>query len=222
MGIRASREEVLRRVWLFTELPESDIARLAAGGRHAVWSRGDTWPAHTQEGVTLLISGSARVVRETWSGQAVTVAELSPGDMFGLSKLLLGSQRASQVQVTSAQALSTTWTRKTIAELLELRPELYCRLTTQYALWLEHARDTIEHMGTLDVLNRVARVLGEKGRESPQGLVGDTQDEIAAIVGASRESVNRAIQNLLRSGKVRRPASGRGLLVPDAGALLGD
>jgi CRP/FNR family transcriptional regulator, cyclic AMP receptor protein len=173
-------------------------------------------------GLFLVTSGAVRLSAVTVTGREVVVGLLCRGDLFGEAALL---GHPSQVR---AQAVGpTTVLAMPIASLrlvLESHPATAEQLLRLIASRLHRTSAALEDALTADVPGRVAgrlRELAERhGVPGPAGIrlrVPLTQDELARMVGASRESVNRTVGALSARG-VLRSGSGR-MTIADPDAL---
>lgn len=172
----------------------------------------------------LVSAGAVRLSSVTASGREIVVGLLCQGDLFGESALLgdpsLVDARA--VGPTTLLALPIPSLRAT----LERNPATAEQLLRLIAARLHRTSAALEDAMTADLPTRVAgrlhQLAHDHGVAGPHGVrlrVPLTQDELARMVGASRESVNRTLGALAARGVVR---SGGGRFVitdPDA---LGD
>jgi len=149
----------------------------------------------------------------TPTGQRCVIDLLGPGDPFNEGAIAMA---ASDAEGLEARAVGSC------AVLAIPRPSLEARLRDPLAAWLAasmasrlaEAQRALARSLSLGARERTLELLrtlaGRWGRPSPDGLVVDvplTQDDMAAMLGLARESVNRALRALHRTGAVRR--SGR-------------
>jgi CRP-like cAMP-binding protein len=210
-------------LWLFDGLPAIELIELARVSIRQECTRLDILE-HQAHGTGLvygLYRGDARVVRSPRRGVDVTVAEMHAGDVWGMSFLAKDVPRVrSRIEVISSHAVVYAFPDDMIRRVFDRHPQLSYRLIEYLFACLEAARDRIEQLATLPVEQQLAQILAEKALRHPNCLVTDTQPELARMIGASRETVNRAIKRLMATGLVVKGQSGRGLVVPDPGALL--
>lgn len=182
-------------------------------------------PSHlflVEEGVVALTAWEA-------SGRRAVLALLGPGDAFGEAALFPEDGSASgQAVCPEARALVEAKVLAVPPEPLRSAVEAHARLSAWLAATLaRRARRAEERLAWtlgLTVAERVRAVLedlaGAYGRPTREGRfieVPLTQDFLAALVGATRESVNRAVRALARAGALRR-VSGHRYLLPSGGA----
>lgn len=169
----------------------------------------------------LVTSGAVRLSAVTVSGREVVVALLCHGDLFGEAALLgdPSQVRAQAVGPTSVLALPVA----SLTSLLECQPATAEQLLRLIASRLHRTSAALEDALTADVPGRVVgrlrELVADHGEPGPTGIrlrVPLTQDELARMVGASRESVNRTVGVLSARG-VLRSRSGRVTIAdPDA------
>ena len=170
----------------------------------------------------LVTSGAVRLSAVTVTGREVVVGLLCPGDLFGEAALLSepSQVRAQAVGPTTVLAMPIA----SLRSLFESHPATAEQLLRLIASRLHRTSAALEDALTADVPGRVAgrlRELAERhGVPGPAGIrlrVPLTQDELARMVGASRESVNRTVGALSARG-VLRSGSGR-MTIADPDAL---
>jgi CRP/FNR family transcriptional regulator, cyclic AMP receptor protein len=170
----------------------------------------------------LVTSGAVRLSAVTVSGREIVVGLLCPGDLFGEAALLggLSQVRAQAVGPTTVLAMPID----SLRSMLECHPATAEQLLRLIASRLHRTSAALEDALTADVPGRVAGRLRElaehHGERGPAGIrlrVPLTQEELARMVGASRESVNRTVGALSARG-VLRSRSGR-VTIADPNAL---
>ena len=95
--------------------------------------------------------------------------------------------------------------------MLAAHPGIVLAVTKQVGSRLKRIESRVEHLVFRPVPSRVAGILLELaedfGRQEPHGLVIDlaiSQEELATLVGASRQTVNVSLRELERDGVIRR------------------
>jgi CRP-like cAMP-binding protein len=169
----------------------------------------------------LVTSGAVRLSSVTASGREIVVGLLCRGDLFGESALLGDPSlvRAQAVGPTTVLALPIASMRA----MLERTPATAEELLRLIAARLHRTSAALEDAMAADlpsrVVGRLRELADDHGVPGPHGVrlrIPLTQDELARMVGASRESVNRTVGALAARGVVR---SGGGRFVitdPDA------
>jgi CRP-like cAMP-binding protein len=169
----------------------------------------------------LVTAGAVRLSSVTASGREIVVGLLCRGDLFGESALLGDPSlvRAQAVGPTTVLALPIASMRA----MLERTPATAEELLRLIAARLHRTSAALEDAMAADlptrVVGRLRELADDHGVPGPHGVrlrIPLTQDELARMVGASRESVNRTVGALAARGVVR---SGGGRFVitdPDA------
>lgn len=198
--------ELIRRVPLFSELDTDELAKLARIAVIRKYPRNSTifHEGDYADALYLLRSGRVKIQLTDISGKEVIVSVLESGESFGEMALIDSHERCAQV-VTMSTCELIQISSSEFKRLLSDSPDLSLVLLRQMANRLRQANRNIGTLASLDVLGRVARLLLEYAiDEEGQLIVKDlpTQREIASMVGASREMVNRVFKHLTSRGYV--------------------
>ncbi len=206
--------ELLRSVPLFADLEEAELERFSrvavarsfpAGTR--VFHEGD----HS-DACYIVREGSFRVTREHSDGRAITLATLSPGDIFGELAMLDGEVRSASVEALDDGELLALPAGE-VRALLARHPEITVKLIVAITRRLRETNERVARQSFQTVPSRVAGVLSQLIAEEAipaerRGItVRMTQADLAQLAGTSRESVSRFLATLERAGVV---AVGRG------------
>ncbi len=193
---------------MFASLDEAqleEVARLASirhfgRGRHVFRER------DRGDALYVVQDGRVKVMFSSENGREVIVSILGEGEYFGEMALLDSEARcASVVAMTPCTLLVIA--RSDFSQLLASSPELSRAMLRELTHRLRFANRTIGNLATLDVFGRVARFLLDSAKEQDGERVVTnlpTQSDIAAVVGASREMVNRALKELSSQGYIRQ------------------
>ncbi len=203
--------KILKRVPLFAGLPDDALAALAArlrrrslpGGTPVVY-KGDPSGA-----LYLIESGRVKVHQATASGGEVILNLLGPGDFFGEMSLLDGQPRSADISTLEPSALLLL-EGDALRDLLTSQPAVAWTLLQILSRRVRDANTQAEMMMTRDVPGRVAacllRLAETQGTPLSSGSirveVGLTQSDIAALIGATRERVSRALSAFRESGAI--------------------
>jgi CRP/FNR family transcriptional regulator, cyclic AMP receptor protein len=192
--------EILNRITLFRGLSPED---LSAFGRllHRQRFLADSTIMTVQqvgEVVYVILDGTVKIQVGHEHGSDVLISILGPGDIVGEMSVLDNTRRCASVvtlEVSTLLWIDRAAFRRCLGTMPVLTHNLACILAARLRLANEHIRA----LATCEVEGRVARQLlafaGRYGRETPDGGVHIPirlkQGDIASIVGASRESVNK-------------------------------
>ncbi len=216
--------ELLRRASLFAGLDDAALASLAGHLRRRAFRR-DTMIFHKdQAGDALYIveSGRVRLFVPAEGGEELTVDIAGPGEVFGELALLDGRPRSASAEAVE-DAVAYTIDRETFKQALATTPGLAAALIELLSARLRHVTAYAESLAFMDVHSRVARALLELADR--YGVSGDgieidldlTQAELATMVGATRERVNRALAVFRSQGLVE--LRGRKIVLRDPARL---
>ena len=200
--------EGIDRIPLFADLSPEKKAALESCVRRRVFKRGEVVVHKGDPGGSLFIiaEGQVRVVLPSDSGEEALLAVFDEGDFFGELSLIDGQPRSATV-VTSAPTEMLVLHRDDFLNFLRTSPEVGIDMLRVLARRLRETDEFVEDAVFLDVAGRLAKKLLELankyGREIAAGTAIDmrlTQQELATMVGATRESVNKHLRSYRSRG----------------------
>jgi CRP-like cAMP-binding protein len=204
-------DEVLRSAPLFRELDDEAASALRASMAEVRLARGDVLfrEGDTGDRVYVVIDGKVKLGRTSSDGRENLLAILGPGQMFGeLSLFDPGPRSATVTAVTDTVLLSLA--NEDMLTWLTGRPEVARGLLLQLGQRLRRSNDTLADLVFSDVPGRVAKALldlstrfGVPSEEGVRVVHDLTQEELAQLVGASRETVNKALADFAGRGWLR-------------------
>ena len=206
----------LKRVPLFSGLTDSQIERLAAGSVRRSFPKGRTIVAEGEPSQSLyvLLSGRAKVQRSDTEGKEVILAVLGPGECFGEMSLIDDAPRsASVITIESCDFMSIN--KESFKSMLVSSPEISMRIMKGLVKRLRDADKKIETLALLDVYGRMARVLLDFSEMVGNDRVVRSKlprQEIAKMIGASREMVSRVMKGLEVEGYIVTMPEGKLML----------
>ena len=209
----------LKSVPLFSTLSEAELSLMLASTQHRNYAtRAMILRAgEAADGLYVVLSGRVRLRLADGNGHEIIVAEVGPGELFGDIGLTDGATRLGDVPALQACEILFV-PRKNVLECLAQDPAATFSLLSSVIDRLGEAYRKIGTLALVDVYGRVARVLLEAGSEvRGEWLVQPGSEQIAAMVGASREMVSRVVKSMINQGLVRRHK--RKLIVLDRAAL---
>jgi CRP/FNR family cyclic AMP-dependent transcriptional regulator len=213
----------LKRIPLLSGLTEQQIDLLSAGSARRNFPRGRTIVSEGEPSQSLyvLLSGRAKVQRSDAEGKEVILAVLGSGDWFGEMSMIDDAPRsASVVTLEACEFMSID--KLGFRALLAQSTEVCMAVMKQLVVRLREADRKIETLALLDVYGRVARVLLDFSEEvNGERIVRNRlpRQEIAKMIGASREMVSRVMKGLETEGFVVPLPEGRMLLREKLGAF---
>ena len=197
---------VLKAVPLFASVPEEQLRMLTVVVARKSVSRSTTVMAggDATDSLYIVLSGRLKVMMSDSEGKEVILAILGPGEFFGEMGLIDDSPRsASVVAMESCELLSVTKRdfKKCLAENFEMSMAVMRGLVRR----LREADRKIGSLALLDVYGRVARLLLDMS-ETVNGEKVVTKrlpkQDIAKMIGASREMVSRVMKDLQMGGYI--------------------
>ncbi len=156
------------------------------------------------DGLYFMLSGTAAILLEDGDGRSVLVRTLGANEFCGEMGLIDGGPRSASVQARSACEVIYV-PKKHLFECLERNFNVAMFMFRAVVERLREANRRIEGLALQDVYGRVGRVLLECSREvNGDRPVEPGSEQIAAMVGASREMVSRVLAKMIDTGLVRR------------------
>ena len=208
-------DDLVRRAPLFAALDDNGAAALRATMVQSTVARGEVIFAEGEPGDRLFVvlEGKVKLGQTSSDGREQVMAVLGPSEMFGeLSLFDPGDRTSTATAVTDSVLLGLG--QRDLRPWLTGRPEVAEALLQALAKRLRRTNEAMADLVFSDVPGRVAKALlelSEKfGEEQPDGsrLVSHdlTQEELAQLVGASRETVNKSLADFAQRGWLRLEA----------------
>jgi CRP-like cAMP-binding protein len=169
----------------------------------------------------IILSGKVKIGRRSPDGRENLLAVFGPSDMFGeLSIFDPGPRTSTVTTVTEVSAVSMD--RAALREWITKRPEIAEQLLRVIARRLRRTNNMLADLIFTDVPGRVAKALLQLAHDFGTQEAGMlrvthdlTQEEIAQLVGASRETVNKALADFVARGWIHLSARSVVLLDTD-------
>lgn len=200
---------ILKRNYLFQDLPEPALERLAdlasrrtAGKGGVIFSQGD--PGDALYGVA---SGRVRISATGSAGQEVFLSIMEPGDTFGEIAVMDDLPRTAGATALEDTTLITI-KRGDFLELVETEPKLAIHLLRLLCARLRWTSELVEESAFLSPPARLAKRLlvltGLHGRPSGRNAreLSISQAELARFLGYSRQVVNHYLREWQQAGWV--------------------
>jgi CRP-like cAMP-binding protein len=206
--------DVLRRSPLFAGLDDQASHDLLAVMTPMRLERGDILFHEGEAGERLYVitEGKVKLGRTSSDGRENLLAILGPGEMFGeLSLFDPGPRTATATAVAETQLVGLT--NEAMHTYLARNPRVALTLLAALARRLRRTNESLADLVFTDVPGRVAKALlelsGRFGRPVEEGILVAhdlTQEELAQLVGTSRETVNKALADFASRGWIRLEA----------------
>jgi CRP/FNR family transcriptional regulator, cyclic AMP receptor protein len=207
-GSASAQRQLLRRSPLFARLADGDLDAILARATVARHAEGDQIFAKGDPGNSMMAVLKGRIMISTPSpdGRQVVLTVMHDGDVFGEIALLDGKERTADATAMSDCELLVV-PRRSFLSMLERRPELGIDLLVVLCERLRRTNEQVEDLAFLDLEARIAKVLIRLAEENAAAgsrgkpvAVHISQRALGELVGGSRESVNKHLQDWKRSG----------------------
>ena len=214
-GVTSGRAEpeVLARVGLFADLSADELVGLAALMRprpyakdEVIYLRGDTGTAFY-----VIASGRVKITLTSPDGKELILRRLGPGDFHGELALLDDEPRSADAVASEASVLLILQ-RDAFRQFLADHTAVATKLLATVSGYLRRNAELIQDATFLDVPARLARILlelagnasDEDGLPPPGAVIPDRmkQAELASLVGATRESINKWLGSFEKQGLI--------------------
>jgi len=206
------------------QLPPSDQAQLARRMQQRTFRRGDVVVRQGEPGSSLhlVMAGHFKVVVAAASGDELLLTIIGPGQLFGEIALLDGGPRSATVVALEA-GRTASLSRADFLDLLRRSPRLLDAVLRGVARLVRREADELTNLVGLDASRRLAKRLlqlaDSHGRPTAGGIelgLTVTQEELGAMIGATRVSVNQLLGAFQDQGILRRCGRRIVLLRPEA------
>jgi CRP-like cAMP-binding protein len=204
-------DDVLRQAPLFSGLDDEVASALESSMSSSSLRRGEILFSEGDDGNQLYVvtEGKIKLGRTSPDGRENLLAILGPGQMFGeLSFFDPGPRSATATAVTDVELKSLG--HEALSPVLNAHPDVAHALLNQLAGRLRRTNEVVGDLVFSDVPGRVAKALldlaSRFGRRADDGIHVNhdlTQEELAQLVGASRETVNKALADFASRGWLR-------------------
>jgi len=202
---------VLKAVPLFASFPEDQLRMLTTMVTRRSASRSTTIMAggDATDSLYIVLSGRLKVMMSDSDGKEVILSILGPGEFFGEMGLIDDEPRsASVVTIEPCELLSIS--KRDFKKCLVDNSEMSMAVMRGLVRRLREADRKIGSLALLDVYGRVARLLLDMA-ENVNGEKVVTKrlpkQDIAKMIGASREMVSRVMKDLQTGGYIEMRGS---------------
>jgi CRP/FNR family transcriptional regulator, cyclic AMP receptor protein len=186
---------------LFAGLTEDELGVVAQAASQRDLRRGDVLFAEGDESEHLFLVESGRIAmsQRSQDGRESVIALMERGDLFGEMPLFDGLGRSTEARALEpSQVVAVPY--ESVQGIYEERPALLWSVVALLSQRLRATDSALADSVFLDVTGRTAKRILELAGDQDEFLLPVTQEELAGMVGASRERVNKAIASFLRLG----------------------
>ena len=195
--------DFLTTVPLFKSLGAAELQRFGEALREKSYPKGSVILFEDDPGDALFIvrEGRVKVVLVAEDGREVILGLLSVGEYFGELSLIDDQPRSAHV-IAMEDSILLVLRREDFRKRVEASPSVAWTLLAELSRRLRRADGQIGSLVLLDVPGRIARMLLDTADEGGGPLIEKalTHQTIAHIIGASRETVSRAMREFQDAG----------------------
>ena len=191
----------LKQVPLFADLADEDLRELIAVAKRRIFRNGEVIFHREDHGQVLYVikEGKVKISLISPEGQEISLVVFGKGECFGEFAILDGLPRSADA-VALERVECYTLQRSDFHKAIMKNPKIAILVLEAMSKRLRNTNNMVEDLIFLDVYGRVAKKLLEladtHGVKTEEGVIIDvrlTQQELASMVGASRESVNKVL-----------------------------
>lgn len=206
----SAHSEALKSVDLFNNVSEDELNRLSSIMSEQTARKDSVVVARDEVGNSMfvILSGRMKVVIQGDNGREVILTILKAGEFFGEMALLDDLPRSASV-VAAEDCKLLVLRREQFTEHIAKSPTTALNVMSELSLRLRRADEIISNLALLDVYSRVAHIMIDlakrDGQEVDEGILireKPTQQDIASMIGTSRETVSRVLSEFQRRGFV--------------------
>lgn len=215
------RAAELAKTALFCDVDSAALNDLAERVVHRRYRKGSVVFVQGEQGERCfaIVSGAVKISAYNADGREAVLAMLGPGDVFGeLSPFDEAARSADATAAEDTELLSLDG--EGLREAIRRNPQIGLALLRVLSKRLRLANESFQDVAFFDVGGRLARRLADMaathGVSHEGGVLIDmpiSQERLAQMIGATRESVNKALAALTRRGLVKR--TGKRYVVSD-------
>ena len=207
----------LTEVDIFRDLSDTEMAAIAAAAPMQTYAAGQMLysPHHPIEALFILKHGRVRIFRVSADGRALTTAIMTPGTIFG-EMVLIGQRMYDNFAEALDEATVCVMSRNDVYRLLLADPRIAARITEVLGARLAAMEQRLSDSVFKTVPQRIAATLTTLAGEQPQSgsrwagargrgprQIALTHEQIAALVGTSRETATKVLGEFAGRGMIR-------------------
>jgi CRP/FNR family cyclic AMP-dependent transcriptional regulator len=198
---------------LFHGVAQRDVRKISSFCAEKWFSRGVTIFHEGESADTLYVlkKGMVRLISLSDQGRETILHILKPDEVFG--ELLLSEEKRAFTAIATEDSLVTIISQESFVELLSAVPVValnFIRLLSKRLATVERGLAEFSHTWSYHRLARVLLQLSEKyGQEVPRGTLINvrlTHEDLANLIGTSRETVTTQLSKFTRMGLLKREA----------------
>jgi len=197
----------VQRVQLFSGLDQSEMTKIAAAARSLRKERGEFvyLPGDRSDSVYVLKKGRIKLSVLSESGKEVAIDIIQPGEIFGEFALIDESVRSNMTQALDDVAL-LVFNKRDFVNLLESQSRLALNYIRMVGDRRRRMEKKLSDITSKEVPARICELLHELSANTPpagevhQSLIPLTHQDVASLIGASRQTTTSVLNELMRRG----------------------
>ncbi len=193
--------DFLRSIDMFSELEDALLEPIVNQSKTLDLQRGDVLFQSGDDSSDLYIVTRGRIAigNRSFDGRESLVALMESGDLFGEMPLFSNDGRSAEARALEESAVVVI-PYQPVKDLYDENPSLLWRVVEMLVSRLKSTDIALADTMFLDVTGRTAKRLLEMAGESDEFQLPITQEELAGMIGASRERVNKSISSFIKLG----------------------
>jgi CRP/FNR family transcriptional regulator, cyclic AMP receptor protein len=196
---------MLKKIDLFADISDSAAATLQRCAKQHKYPKNSiiVTEGDTHSNFYIVVTGSLKVFVHGDDGRQVVLNSLGPGDYFGELALIDGAPRSASVMTQSATVLQVI-SQQDFQQFLAADQAASLAMMKAMARRIRSLTNSVRDLALLDVYGRVANLLQLRAASEASQTLKLTHQEIADMVGASREMVSRIMRELAVGGYIEQ------------------
>ena len=202
-----THEELLSTISFFEDAPKEVVDRIGKHVQTVELNRGDVLFREDDEPTDLYVVVSGRVVitrdHQGIDNRESVMALMERGDLFGELALIDGGSRSATARAVEPAVVAKV-PYGPVRDELNANPEMLWGVARMLVSRLRTMDEALADSVFLDVIGRTAKRLLDLSNGQDEFTLPITQEELAGMVGASRERVNKSISSFIRLGWIEQ------------------
>ena len=193
--------DFLRSIDMFSELDDELLEPIVDQSKTLDLQRGDVLfqSGDGSSDLYIVTRGRIAIGNRSFDGRESLVALMESGDLFGEMPLFSNDGRSAEARALEESAVVVI-PYQPVKNLYDENPSLLWRVVEMLVSRLKSTDIALADTMFLDVTGRTAKRLLEMAGESDEFQLPITQEELAGMIGASRERVNKSISSFIKLG----------------------
>ncbi|MDQ2695526.1 MAG: Crp/Fnr family transcriptional regulator, partial [Pseudomonadota bacterium] len=197
---------MLANTMFFSELDATDLRQICDCGVNRSYPKNAILinEGDLSDSLFIILSGRVKIFVSDEDGKEVILNIQGPGEYFGELALIDEEPRSASVMTLEPSQMAVV-SKAAFQECLAAHPNLAFNLIRSLVRRVRSLTESVKSLALLDVYGRVARTLLNLASDQDGKLVIEerlTHQDIANMVGASREMVSRIMKDLTTGGYI--------------------